>query len=246
LRIAVLVKQVVDVSTGPGATAADTPRAMNTYDAYAISEAISLKERTGAEVTVVSAGPPPVTDVVVRGLATGADRGLHIEVDDPDGMDTLALATVLAGQLSEGSFDLVLAGQTTDDYETGQVGMQVAELLDVPHVSQATHVEVDGNTVLVTRDAVGRRERVRVPAPCVVMILSGRDSPQRYPSLRGMMAAKRKPLESVSPAVAPVRRLSWSEPRSPRRDQEGTILRDLPPDEAASRLVAWLRERRLV
>lgn len=242
LRIAVLVKQVAE----PPGGSADTAQGMNTYDAYAVSEAISLKERSGADVTVISAGPASVKDVILRALATGADRGVHVVLDDPNGMDSLSMAAVLAGVLRDEVPDLILAGQTTDDYETGQVGLQVAELLGAAHVSQATHVESEGATMLVTRDAEGRRERVRVPAPCVVLVLSGRDSPQRYPSLRGMMAAKKKPVRVVTPGVVPVQRMKWSEPRAPEPSGAGIVVADVPPDEAAARLVEWLGERKLV
>lgn len=251
LRIAVLVKQVPDiaaVSVDEESRRADlgTIQVMNTYDAYAVSEAISLKERMDAEVTVVSAGPASTRDVILRALATGADSGVHAEIDEPNAMDSLTMARVLANALRDDDLDIILAGQTTDDYETGQVGLQVAELLGQPHVSLATHIDVVENRVSVTRDAEGSKETVELPMPCVVMVLSGRDGPQRHPSLRGMIAAKKKPIRSIAAAVPGKRRLAWSEPVAPVREREGTIVSGVAPAEAAMQLVSWLKDRKLV
>lgn len=251
LRIAVLVKQVPDiaaVSVDEESRRADlgTTKVMNTYDAYAVSEAVSLKERTDAEVTVVSAGPASTREVILRALATGADCGVHVEIDDPNAMDSLATARVLADALREENFDVILAGQTTDDYETGQVGLQVAELLGQPHVSLATHIDVAEAGVRVARDAEGSKETVELLTPCVVVVLSGRDGQQRHPSLRGMMAAKKKPIRSITATVPGKRRLTWSEPVAPVREQEGTIVSGVAPSAAAAQLVSWLKDRKLV
>ncbi len=252
LRIAVLVKQVPDVTAlridpetrlpVPGAELV-----MNTYDAYAIGEAINLKKSDGAEVTVVCAGPDSVKDVLMRGLATGADQAIHIVFPANNDVDTLTLASVLGMVLKERDFDLILAGQTTDDYESGQVPAQLAELLGYPHVSLVTHVELEPDGLRVRRDAEASKEIITCPMPAIVMVLSGRDGPQHHPTLRGMMAAKRKPIERVDvpmPETAP--RLSWSDPVAPEKAFDGIIVRDEPADVAASRLVDWLRDRNLV
>jgi len=251
MRIAVLVKQVHDIAAvriNEVSRRAElgTALAMNTYDAYAVSEAISLKERVGAEVTVVSAGPASTREVILRALATGADCGVHIDVDEPNAMDTLGMASVLADTLRDDDFDLIMAGQTSDDYETGQVGLQVAELLGRPHVSLATHVDVVDDGLRVTRDAEASKEIVQLPTPCVVMVLSGRDGPQRHPTLRGMMAAKKKPIRLVAATVPEHGRISWSDPVAPVREREGTIVSGVAPAEAAMHLVSWLNDRKFV
>lgn len=251
LHIAVLVKQVPDIAAvrvNDVSRRADlgTSQVMNTYDAYAVSEAISLKERVGADVTVVSAGPPSVREVILRALATGADSGVHVEVDDPNAMDSLTMAHVLADVLRDEGFDIIMAGQTADDYETGQVGLQVAELLGRPHVSLATHLDVVEGRVRVSRDAEGSKETIDLPTPCVVVVLSGRDGLQRHPSLRGMMAAKKKPIRAVKATVPVIKRLSWSEPQAPARELEGTILTGEAPAAAARQLVSWLKDRKLI
>lgn len=251
LRIAVLVKQVPDIAEVRVDEASRHPvlgptRVMNTYDAYAVSEAVSLKERAGGDITVVSAGPASARDVILRALATGADRGVHLEIDEPNAVDTLTTAAMLTGCLSEDEFDIIVAGQTTDDYETGQVGLQVAELLGWPHVSLATHLDVVDDGVQVARDAEGRKETIHLPTPCVVVVLSGRDGEQRHPSLRGMMAAKKKPIRTTIPSTPSNARISWSEPVAPVRDSEGTILDGVAPAEAARQFVSWLYDRKLI
>jgi electron transfer flavoprotein beta subunit len=249
-RIAVLVKQVpnidgvkVDPATRKPVMPAE--RVMNTYDAYAVSTAIDVRERHGGSVTVVTMGPPAARDVLMRAMAIGADDAIHIDATAKNDIDTLATARILASAVSE-SFDFVLAGQSTDDFETGQVGPQVAELLGWPHVSLVTHIEVDQDHVRVNRDAEASKEVIEAPLPTVLMVLSGRDAEQRYPTLRGMMAAKKKPLRQVTPDVGDNQvRLSWSEPSAPVHDATGIILKDLPAEEAAAQLMAWLKERRL-
>lgn len=252
VRIAVLIKQVPDIAAieidrdtrqpVPGAELV-----MNTYDAYAIGEAINLKETGDADVSVICAGPDSARDVLIRGLATGADRAIHIVLPEHNEIDTLALAGILASILEEGAFDLILTGQTTDDCETGQVPIQLAELLGCPHVSLVTHVQIEGGGLRANRDAEASKEVVTCPMPAVLMVLSGRDAPQHHPSLRGMIAARRKPLERVeSSRPDRTNRLSWSTPVAPEKSFEGIIIRDEPADIAASRLVDWLAERKLI
>ncbi|MGI8485851.1 MAG: electron transfer flavoprotein subunit beta/FixA family protein [Thermomicrobiales bacterium] len=251
LRIGVLVKQVPD----PGKISVDphTRRAIiggspvvNTFDAYAIAEAIDLKERYGADVTIVSAGPASARDAIMRGLGTGADRGIHLLANDLDQRDSLALAKLLADSIRELKFDIVLAGQTSEDLETSQVGPQVAELLDLPHVSLVTSLEVEGRELKIRRDSEGRKQQIAVAMPAMLLILTGRDGEQRHPSLKGMMQAKRKPIDVIEvPPVGDAPRMTWSEPEAPVRVRAATILQGVPPQEAAKQLVAWFRDKHL-
>ncbi|MBA2248398.1 MAG: electron transfer flavoprotein subunit beta/FixA family protein [Chloroflexia bacterium] len=251
-RIAVLVKQVADVNaieTDPDSHRAipGGPMVMNTYDAYSIGEAVTLKETHGAHVTVICAGPDSVREVLLRGLATGADAAIHIVLPDNNAVDTLVLAEMLGMVLEERAFDLILAGQAADDYETGQVPSQLAELLGIPHVSLVTHIEIESDGLCVWRDAEASKEIMRCPVPAVMMVLSGRDGPQHHPTLRGMMAAKRKPIERVeAPDPERARRLSWSEPVVPEKVFAGIIVQDEPADVAAAALVDWLEEHKLI
>lgn len=251
-RVAVIVKQVPDVSAitvDPESHRPDlgSERVMNTYDAYAVGEAIGLKERFGAVVTVITAGPPQAKDVLLRALATGADEAILIDLPNHNEIDSVAVARILADEIAKHDFDLVLSGQSTDDYETGQVGPQVAELLHWPHVSLVTRVEVEGWSIRVNRDAEASKEVVAMPLPAVLMVLSGRDGPQKFPTLRGMMAAKKKtiPVVAVEQPEPPVR-LAWSAPLAVERTPAGIIVQGVPAEEAAAELVAWLREQKLV
>ncbi|MGB3327446.1 MAG: hypothetical protein WBA46_00745, partial [Thermomicrobiales bacterium] len=164
LRIAVLVKYIPDPN-GVGIDAATRrpvfsgTMAVNTYDTYAVAEAIELKERYGGDVTIVTVGPAAAREAILRGLATGADRGIHLQVeaDVLARIDSLSMARLMADRLRGGSFDLVLAGQQSEDLETGQVGPQVAALLDLPHVSLVTSLEadMDARTLRIRRDSEG-------------------------------------------------------------------------------------------
>lgn len=252
LRIAVLVKQVPDVNAitvdpDSGAPGFGSDLVMNTYDGYAVSAAVGIKERFGAIVTVVTAGPSPAREVLLRALATGADEAILIDLPESNALDTLAMSRILAAEIGKHAFDLVLAGQSTDDYESGQVGPQVAEQLDWPHVSLVTNVEVETGALRIARDAEASKEIVGVSLPAVLMVLSGRDSPQKFPTLRGMMSARKKAIPVVAPSLRQgAQRLAWSAPRAVEREAEGTIVHDMPAEEAAATLVAWLKERKLV
>lgn len=252
LRIAVLVKQVPDVNEITVDVATHrahhgSTQVMNTYDAYAVGEAIGIKERVGATVTVITAGPPSARAVLSRALATGADEAILIDLPNHNDIDTLATARILAAEIRKHDFDLILAGQSTDDYETGQVGPQVAELLGWPHASLVTHVEVSGTSLTVNRDAEASKEIVETMTPAVLMVLSGRDGSQKFPTLRGMMAAKKKtiPVVEAEHRQEPAR-LAWSDPVAIERDVTGTILEGVPAEQAAADLVSWLREQKLV
>ena len=250
-NIAVLVKQVPDVNEitiDPATRHAriGETRVLNTFDHYALTAALGLSDQAGGCVTVITAGPHQARDVLLRCLASGADHATLIDLPDHNGVDTLALAKVLASEVRRQGFDLVFAGQSTDDYEAGQVGPQVAELLGWPHVSLVTQVALEGNRLEIRRDAESSKEDVSVALPAVLMVLSGRDSDQRYPTLRGMMQAKKKTIPVVTPDVETDNaRLSWSEPVAEERDATGIIVQGVPAPEAARKLVAWLKERKL-
>jgi electron transfer flavoprotein beta subunit len=252
LRIAVLVKQVpdptritVDRRTRRAVTAGSP--VVNTFDIYAIAEAIDLKERYGGSVTIVTAGPSAARDVILRGLGTGADRGIHMLTGDLEDLDSLALARMLSDTLQERGFDLILAGQTSEDLETAQVGPQVAELLDIPHVSLVTSLEITDREMHVRRDSEGRKQIVSVSMPAMLLVLTGRDGEQRHPTLKGMMLAKRKPIEVIDvPDCSTASPMTWTEPEAPERVRTATILQEVPPPAAARQLVEWLRDKHLV
>jgi electron transfer flavoprotein beta subunit len=249
--IVVLIKQVPDMNTVRLDRASGKPimsgqLAISSYDDYAIEEALKIKEQHGGEVIVVSAGPATVKDAVTRALAMGSDRGIIVQVDRINQLDTLQVAEILAEQVRGLNPDIVLAGQNSDDYSTGQVGPQVAELLGIPSLGSIASVEMNGNSVTLLRDTEDGRQTIEVATPVVLMAQAGLNEP-RYPSLKGIMAAKKKPLDTVS-ASAPAAngRVTWGEPYVPKRESSGVMVQEQPPAEAAKRLVAWLREQKLV
>jgi electron transfer flavoprotein beta subunit len=249
--IVVLVKQVPDMNAVKVDRATGTPdlsgqKVISSFDEYAIEAAIQLKEQYGGEVTVVSAGPPSVKDAITRVLAMGADRGVQITVDNINQLDTLAVAELFADQLKTMTYDIIFTGQNSDDYETGQMPPQLAELLGLPQVSSVTTLEANGNRLTLGRDTEDGRQIVEVDTPVLLMAMTGLNEP-RYPSLKGIMAAKKKPIEQVTPpAVECTDRVVWTEPVVQERAASGIIVQDVAPAEAAQQLVAWLRENKLV
>ncbi len=248
-QIAVLVKQVpdpngirIDRSTGSPATSGQM--AMNSSDEYAVEEAIRIKEAHGGEIVAITAGPNSAKDVLVRALAMGADRGVHIVIDSTDHLTSLDLARLLSDQVRQVDADLVLTGQSSDDVGTGNIGPQIAELLGLPQVTSATAIECDGDTITVQRDTEFGKQRVRVSTPVAIMAMTGLNDP-RYPSLKGIMAAKKKPVEAI-PTATDAPAVDWGDPHAESKAADGVILQDVAPAEAAAQLVAWLREEKVI
>jgi len=247
----VLIKQVPDMNAVQIDRASGKPvlggqSVVSSYDEYAIEEALRLKEAHGGEVVAVTAGPPGAKDVLTRALAMGADRAILIGVPNVNDLDTFAVARLLADQLRDLTCDAIFVGQAADDYETGHVGPQLAELLGLPVVSSVVRVQVDGDRLVVERDMEDGRQVVEVAPPVVLLASTALNQP-RYPSLKGIMAAKRKPLDHVTATAEPSGdRIAWGEPFVPERTVTGTVLQDVPPADAAKQLVAWLKEQKLI
>jgi electron transfer flavoprotein beta subunit len=251
VKIAVFVKQVedartvrIDSATGKATTTGD--RVMSPGDAVAVSEAIDLGEATGGEVVAVTLGPKAARDVVVDALATGAASGMHVVAEDAAAGDSRVVANALADAVREGGFDVYLTGPETGDYGTGQVGRQVAEALGIPHIANVQKVETNGDLLKIQRDLDGFPDELEVEGPVVLILAENEDGPKRHPSLRGMMQAKRKPVEDVQTSDAMSTPLSWGEPTAQRTSADQIMLKDVPAEEAAAQLAAWLREHRLV
>lgn len=166
---------------------------MNPYDEwYSLVRAIELKEANGGTVTVINVGTA-ANDVVIRkALAIGADDAIRVDAEPTSSM---FVAKQIAEQAKD--FDLVLTGKETIDYNGSEVGAMIAEYLDVPYVSYATKLEMAGNTATVTRDIEGGNEVCEVATPIVVSAAKGM-AEQRIPNMRGIMMAKRKPLNVVA------------------------------------------------
>jgi len=169
---------------------------INPYDEYAVEEAIKIKEEHGGEVTTLSLGPDRFESSIRTALAMGADKAILI--DDPDVFgDEYTAAKVLAEVIKDQSFDLILAGYVAVDDGSAQVPQRVAEILNIPIISTAVKVEIDGSQITVHRDVEGDTEILEAPLPVIITAQQGLNEP-RYPSLPGIMKAKKKPLERLS------------------------------------------------
>lgn len=198
MNIYVCIKRVPDSEarikvSGAAIDAAGVKHVISPYDEFALEAALRLKESTGAgEVVVVSVGDASSGEQLRTALAMGADRGVLLKGEVT--VDGLATAKALAAELKAASADLVLFGMKGVDYDQQQVGPMVAGLLDLPCISVVSEMQVEGSSVVAHREIEGGVEVVEAPLPAVVTITKGKDEP-RYPSLKGIMAAKKKPLE---------------------------------------------------
>ena len=250
LTIAVLIKQVPDMNAiridrANGRIVPSAQLGMSSYDEYAVEAALRLKESFDGEVIAVAAGPAQVRDVITRALAMGADRGIHLEIEDVNATDTLGMASILSDALRSLQCSLIIAGQTSDDFEAGQVGAQVAELLKMPIISNVVEIQIDEDGLLVRRDMEDGYQTVRSTLPAVLLSSTGLDQP-RLPSLKGIMAAKKKSVDTHSARVVEERRLTWDAPQVPAKTVSGTIVQDVSAAEAAKQLVGWLQEQKLI
>ena len=204
MKIVVLVKQVFDkdsnISISPDGLLSnreDLTLATNECDSYALEEALQIKEKKGAEVIVISIGSDSVLSVIKDGLAKGADRGLHIKVDNEEAMDALELAKLIHLALKDENVDMVFSGLQSDDKGFGQTGILLAELMNLSHASLVMGTEIqDDSTIRIKRELeAGWFQWVDLSLPTSLTIQSGINKP-RYSSLRGIMMMKKKPIDT--------------------------------------------------
>jgi len=168
---------------------------INSYDTYALEEALQVKDAEEAEVVVVSIGPDRVTQSLRTALGMGADRAIHVNDDPPDGSDVLRIAKPLAAVAKEENPDLVYMGLMSEDGNFAAIAPMLAELLGIPHTTAAVKIERSAGSLTVDREIEGgANEVVELQTPCLVAVQSGLNQ-VRYASLKGIMAAKKKPLD---------------------------------------------------
>jgi electron transfer flavoprotein beta subunit len=173
---------------------------INSYDQYALEEALRIKDAGEAEVVVVSCGPDRVTQALRTALGMGADRAVHVNDPEVESSDTLGLAKTLAAVARSESPDLVLAGLMADDGNFAAVGPMLAGLLGIPHTTAAMKIEIDDGKITVERETEGGALEVQELAlPCLVAVQTGINQ-VRYASLKGIMAAKKKPIDAKTAA----------------------------------------------
>ncbi|HKD60216.1 MAG TPA: electron transfer flavoprotein subunit beta/FixA family protein [Terracidiphilus sp.] len=205
MKIIVCIKQVPERdaqvridSSGKWIEEADLQFAMNESDAYALEEALQLKEKHGGEVVVLSAGPERAGTTIREALAKGADRAIQVESDDLNQRDALGVAQLLAAAAKQESPDLVLTGLQSDDLGYGQTGVIMAELMGLPHASLILNVEKTDGGITVKRELEeGWFQNIELPLPAVLMIQSG-GTKLRYATLMGIKKAKTKELRKIN------------------------------------------------
>ncbi|MEH7442401.1 electron transfer flavoprotein subunit beta/FixA family protein [Bacillus sp. JJ1122] len=170
---------------------------INPYDEYAIEEAIQVRDAHGGEVTIVSVGNEEAEKQLRTALAMGADKAVLINIeDDVENGDQFTTAKILAEYLKEKEADLILGGNVAIDGGSGQVAPRVADQLGIPYVTTITKLEINGSTATITRDVEGDSEVIETSLPVLVTAQQGLNEP-RYPSLPGIMKAKKKPLDEL-------------------------------------------------
>jgi electron transfer flavoprotein beta subunit len=216
MKIIVTIKQVPDRdaqvridSAGKWIEESDLEYALNEPDAYALEEALQLKEKHGGEVIVLSAGPERVGTTIREALAKGADRAIHILCDDLGSRDALGVARLLAAAAKLENPDLILFGLQSEDLGLGQTGVIVAELLGLPHATLILHVEKTEAGIKVKRELEeGWFQTIELPTPAVLTMQSGGNK-LRYATLMGIKRAKTKEMKQLAAAelgasIAPV------------------------------------------
>ena len=208
MNIVVCVKQVPDTESPRKLKSDDktldrgaADGVINELDEYAIEEALRIKEAHGGEVTVLTMGPEKATDSIRKALAMGADKAVHLVDDGLAGSDALQTSYAIQQVLGRTGFDVVVLGAESTDARTGVLAAMLAERLGVAQLSLANKVEIDGSAIRIQRQTDYGFDRVEAELPAVVSVVEKINEP-RYPSFKGIMAAKKKPVESLSIADA--------------------------------------------
>jgi len=210
---------------------------INPYDEVAVEGAIQLKEKKIAnEVVIVSAGSDKAMDAIRTALAMGADRGILIKQDT--GADEYARAVALAAAIKEENPDLILAGHVAADDGSSQVPTRIAEILGLPHVNVITSLEIADGKAIVTSEADGGTQVTEVSLPAVISSQVSWNEP-RYPSMKGIMQAKKKPVATVDAAAAD-NKVTVVEYALPAAKQAGVKIEE-DPDVAAAKLADWMK-----
>ena len=259
MKIIVCVKQVLDTAAqiqidngsivSPGSS-----RIINPYDEFAIEEAVCIKEKKpDTEITLLSLGPEGFKDSIKKALAMGADKAVHLMDDKFDGLDSYALARVLARSIDKIPYDLILCGRQAVDVDSAQTGPSLATFLGIPFVTVVTGIDFSDNfkSAKITRQVEGGSEVRELPLPLLLTCQKGLNEP-RLPSLKGIMAAKKKEVLTFSASDLDIDTLDMVDNRVieenlwlPPERKEGIILQGTE-DEISGELVRLLREEKKI
>jgi len=263
VKICVLVKEVPDaavqkrIDPSTGRMDRSGEKNLNPYDTHAIEAAMQLKE-SGAlpveEVVAVSMGPDSAERALHKAVSLGADRSIHLSDDALAGSDVAATGYALAQVLEREKPDLVLLGQQSDDGECYTIGAVVADHLGMPSLTQVIKIDVEGDKLRAERQAEYGYDTVEVALPAVISVGDAINEP-RYPSLKAIMGAKKKPLEKVAAGDVGIdsskvggdnSAAQWTGSKEPPKKEAGKIIEDEDTAETVEQIVAWLDERKLI
>ena len=254
MNILVCIKQVPDMESkfkvngeGTWYDSADLAWRMNDYDEYAVEQAVQLKEKTGADLTVLCVGPDRVKETMKKALAMGCDRGVHVADDAFFKKDPFSIASIIAEFARSKSFDLIFTGMQSQDRGSAQVGVLVAEMLGLPSVTTIVGFSFENGTITVKRELEGGvKAKVTSPTPALVTCQLGLNTP-RYPTLPNIMKAKKKELLSV-PVADLLKAQALEETTSlyfPEKKGGGLVLEGDAGD-LADKLIKILKEKTAV
>ncbi len=250
-----LVKEVPDpnalrLDPRTGQLQPGTPTVANEYDLYGMEAAAAIKEeRDDVEIVVASLGSG--RDPVNRCLAMGADRAVVIDDSTLTGGDTGVTAQVLASYLKQEGFDILLLGQESSDSGTGDIGPRLSALLDVPLVSNLIDLAFDGATLSLKREIEDGHQSLDVTPPAILCALSGLPEP-RYPSLKGIMASRKKQTDVQTAADLGIARselssrVTWGDLFIEEQEAQGVIVESEDLDDAVDQFVAFLKEKNVL
>jgi electron transfer flavoprotein beta subunit len=230
---------------------------LNPYDTHAIEAAMQIREGGAVqvdEIVAVTMGPDSAVRALHKAVSLGADRSMHLSDESLAGSDVAATGYALAKALEKESPDLVLLGQQSDDGECYTIGAVVADHLKMPSLTQLIKIDVESEALRCERQAEYGYDTVQVKLPAVISVGDAINEP-RYPSLKAIMGAKKKPLESVgagdvgidaSLVGADGSRVQCGEFKDPPAKAAGQIIEDEDTDDTVEKIVAWLDERKLI
>jgi len=263
VKICVLVKEVPDaavtkrIDPSTGRLDRSGEKNLNPYDTHAIEAAMQVREGSNAEVeeiVAVTMGPDSAIRALHKAVSLGADRSVHLSDDALAGSDVAATGYALAAVLEKESPDLVLLGQQSDDGECYTIGAVVADHLKMPSLTQVIKMDVADGKLRCERQAEYGYDTVEVELPAVISVGDAINEP-RYPSLKAIMGAKKKPLEALATGDAGIdasmvgtdgSRVECGSFKAPPAKKAGEIIEDEDTNETVEKIVAWLDERKLI
>ena len=252
MKVAVCVKQIPDPATpytlqeGTNWLVRPDDQVMDDTDRYGVEMGLQLADAANGTVTLFSMGPTGNAQAIRQALAMGAEKAVLIDDASLGGADALTTARVLAAAIRKEGFDLVIAGTESTDGYTGVIPQMLAELLEVPSLTYATHVEAADGQVTIHRQTAAGYDVVTAPAPAVVAVTAGVVEP-RYPTFKGIMDAKKKPVETLKIAdldIEPQTNQVVKEVTDAPERSAGRVIED--DGNAHLEIVALLDERKVI